>query len=387
MTTSISGSNDIVLSLDDLTDVSGFSSKNGTDMYGLERKSTFGNYEPGDIVDLINDTVSPVSSSFFQSRKIVNQVVVTASSFDCEVVEHIDNSKGSSIQKISDTTVSLQPGDYLCFYQVIGLIESPSSFRFNVSGVSAGIPFLAVPVNLNAGNSSGNFLHHLISTPTVVNVKVTGTSNAANLIIDGQLLTIIKINDHDLLQGPVGPTGPTGSNGPIGPIGSIGPTGPTGPSSSSFFFRKEGVLDAPVVVNSEVDLTASFGSLTTTGIDSLIFFDSLNNVFKCNPTTTNYYTFLITLRVSGSYTTSTNSEYVYELRRADGVEVITSRQYVRLNNDPLIKTTVMLLTTRVFPGGNDPYQTEGFKIFIKRLSGPEFSFDTVNDQQILFDGV
>jgi hypothetical protein len=320
-------------------------------MFGLERKTTLGDYEPGDIVDLINSTVVPVSSSFFQSNNTTGQTVNTTGDFLAEAMENVVLSKGSSIQKVNNTTISLQPG-----------------FKINVTGLSPGISFLASSININISNSSGNTIQRLISTPIAANLTIEGNlfTNISALIQD-QSLTIIQITDYDAIKGPPGPQGPVGI-------------------SDNFLYSKNGIFTNPILVNTEVDLTSSFGALSTTDINSLIFYDSINEVFKCDPLTTDFYHFLITLRISGNYSSNSNSEYTYELRRSDGVTVITSSQYLRFSNDPLIQTTVVILSTRVFPGGNDPFQTDGFKIFIKRLSGPAFTFDNVNNQSLIFDG-
>jgi hypothetical protein len=337
-------------------------------MFGLERKTTLGDYEPGDIVDLINSTVVPVSSSFFQSDKRTDQTVNTTGGFLAEAMENVVISKGSSIQKVNNTTVSLQPGDYLCFYSISTLINGVGKFKINVTGLSPGGSFLASSININISNSSGNTIQRLISTPIAANLTIEGNlyTNISALIQD-QSLTIIQITDYDAIKGPPGPQGPVGI-------------------SDNFLYSKNGIFTNPILVNTEVDLTSSFGALSTTDINSLIFYDSINEVFKCDPLTTDFYHFLITLRISGNYSSNSNSEYTYELRRSDGVTVITSSQYLRFSNDPLIQTTVVILSTRVFPGGNDPFQTDGFKIFIKRLSGPAFTFDNVNNQSLIFDG-
>lgn len=370
MSTSQSGSSEQIMRLDDLFDVRGFSNKSGPKMFGLERKTTLGDYEPGDIVDLINSTVMPVSSSFFQSNN-PTQSLTAAGNFQAEAMENVVISKGSSIQKVNNTTVSLQPGDYLCLYSVTTVYSGVIEFRYQVSGLSYGNEFYASPTDGTSNSSSGNMIQSLFSTPVAANLKIYGTlfTNASTLI-QNQTLTIIQITDYNAIKGPPGPQGP---QGPVG-------------INDNFLYSKNGIFTNPILVNTEVDLTSSFGALSTTDINSLIFYDSINEVFKCDPLTTDFYHFLITLRISGNYSSNSNSEYTYELRRSDGVTVITSWQYLRFSNDPLIQTTAVILSTRVFPGGNDPFQIDGFKIFVKRLSGPSFTFDNVNNQSLIFDG-
>jgi hypothetical protein len=107
-------------------------------------------------------------------------------------------------------------------------------------------------------------------------------------------------------------------------------------------------------------------------------------VYKCDPTTTFFYSFIVTIRISGSYVNNIDSEYQYEIRRANGVTPVTSVQYVRLNNNPLVNVTVAIITTRVFPGGADPYQTEGFTIFVTKNNGPDFVIENLT-QEIVFE--
>lgn len=369
MSTSQSGSSEQIMRLDDLFDVRGFSNKSGPKMFGLERKTTFGDYEPGDIEDLINSTVMPVSSSFFQSNK-TSQTLNTTGGFQAEAMENVVISKGSSIQKVDNTTVSLQPGDYLCLYSVTAVYNGIIEFRYTVSGLSYGNEFFAAPIDSASTSSSGNMIQSLFSTPIVANLKILGTLFTSSALIQRQTLTIIQITDYNAIKGPPGPQGP---QGPVG-------------INDNFLYSKNGIFTNPILVNTEVDLTSSLGALSSTDINSLIFYDSINEVFKCDPLTTDFYHFLITLRISGNYSSNSNSEYTYELRRSDGVTVITSWQYLRFSNDPLIQTTAVILSTRVFPGGNDPFQIDGFKIFVKRLSGPTFTFDNVNNQSLIFDG-
>lgn len=371
MSTSQSGSSEQIMRLDDLFDVRGFSNKSGPKMFGLDRKTTFGDYEPGDIEGLINSTVMPVSSSFFQSNKTTNQTLNTTGEFEAEAMENVVISKGSSIQKVDNTTVSLQPGDYLCFYNVSEVFNGLIEFEFDVTGLSYGNSFSTIPVDSNSKFSSGNMMQSLFSTPIAANLKISGILyTTTGTSIQKQTLTIIQITDYNAIKGPPGPQGP---QGPVG-------------INDNFLYSKNGIFTNPILVNTEVDLTSSLGALSTTDINSLIFYDSINEVFKCDPLTTDFYHFLITLRISGNYSSNSNSEYTYELRRSDGVTVITSWQYLRFSNDPLIRTTAVILSTRVFPGGNDPFQIDGFKIFVKRLSGPTFTFDNVNIQSLIFDG-
>jgi len=399
MTTSISGSKTQRLSLDDLINVRGFTNSLPPSSYSLERKSTGADFEPGNVVDLINATVSPVTSSYFQSSSSGDQSLSADGPFTCEVVSTVLKTKGTDIQRISNTEVSLEPGDYLCFYQIANVSSpgSPLQFRFDVNGGLVGVPCLALPVSSSATDSSGNSLHCLISVTSTATLRTLGSVLLAPAIVFDQLLTIYKINDYNVMQGPEGPTGPTGPagldgpagpTGPEGPEGPIGPTGPAGPTGGymSFAYINRGTLAAPATVNTQLDLTPLLAALPVTGFDSKIFYDSGNQVYKWDPSTNDLYNFTITFRASGSYATNQDSEYLYEIRRADGVTVITSVPYVRLTNNALVQETVFTLVTRVFPGGADPYQTQGFKIFVTRSLGPALTYNTLDQQSLIFDG-
>ena len=108
MTTSISGSKTQRLSLDDLINVRGFTNSLPPSSYSLERKSTGADFEPGNVVDLINATVSPVTSSYFQSSSSGDQSLSADGPFTCEVVSTVLKTKGTDIQRISNTEVSLE---------------------------------------------------------------------------------------------------------------------------------------------------------------------------------------------------------------------------------------------------------------------------------------
>jgi hypothetical protein len=57
----------------------------------------------------------------------------------------------------------------------------------------------------------------------------------------------------------------------------------------------------------------------------------------------------------------------------------------RLTAGVYIARTVAVIPTRVFPGGADPYQTDGFKVFMVKTNGSDFILDNVNNQEIVFE--
>jgi len=154
----------------------------------------------------------------------------------------------------------------------------------------------------------------------------------------------------------------------------------------NFFYREKGVLSAPILVSvTPINLTPIYGGLVTTSFNPLIFYDGINGVFKADLSTDYFYSFFINIRISGTFSSNNQSELSFSIRRPDGVTEITSVEVVRLSSGNFIRKTVAVIPTRVFPGGADPYQTEGFKIYVVKKSGTDFTFDDVNDQEIVFE--
>jgi hypothetical protein len=132
-------------------------------------------------------------------------------------------------------------------------------------------------------------------------------------------------------------------------------------------------------------LTPIYGALTTTNFSSLIFYDSINQVYKTDPTTNHFYSFFVNIRISGSFVSNYQTELSFSLRRIDNVTEITSVQLNRLTAGVYTARTVAVIPTRVFPGGADPYQTDGFKVFMVKTNGSDFILDNVNNQEIVFE--
>ena len=125
--------------------------------------------------------------------------------------------------------------------------------------------------------------------------------------------------------------------------------------------------------------------MTTTSFDPLVTYDSINQVYKCDPTTTFFYSFFVNIRTSGTFASNNECELSFSIRRPDGTTEITSVELVRINSSDFISKTVAVIPTRVFPGGSDPYQLDGFKIFVVKESGPNFTLDATNNQEIVFE--
>jgi len=117
----------------------------------------------------------------------------------------------------------------------------------------------------------------------------------------------------------------------------------------------------------------------------LVIYDSINNVFKSDPSTTYFYSFFVNIRVSGEFASNNESELSFSIRRPDGVTEITSVELVRINSGAFVSKTVAVIPTRVFPGGTDPYQIDGFKLYVVKTTGSNFTFDTVNNQELVME--
>jgi hypothetical protein len=139
------------------------------------------------------------------------------------------------------------------------------------------------------------------------------------------------------------------------------------------------------VSTTPIDLTPIYGALATTSFSPLVTYDSINQVYKSDPTTTNFYSFFVNIRISGEFASNQRSELSFSIRRPDGVTVITSVELVKITTRFFVSKTVAVIPTRVFPGGADSYQTEGFKIYVVKTAGVDFTFDATNDQEIVFE--
>ena len=91
------------------------------------------------------------------------------------------------------------------------------------------------------------------------------------------------------------------------------------------------------------------------------------------------------IRISGTFGSNNTCVLSFSIRRPDDVTEITSVELVRISSGGFLEKTVAVIPTRVFPGGGDPYQTEGFKIYAVKINGPNFTLDTTNNQEIVFE--
>lgn len=141
-----------------------------------------------------------------------------------------------------------------------------------------------------------------------------------------------------------------------------------------------------VIDSTYKDMTSLIGSFINTAQGpSPITYDPVKNRFHCSAETTDYYSFSLIWRLSGTVGASVNqsSEFLVELRRGDGVTILPARRVfmkVSGGNVTFTNEAVVDIKIRVFAGGNDPFQdsvtaTGGFKIFVRKLSGNDLTLN------------
>lgn len=143
---------------------------------------------------------------------------------------------------------------------------------------------------------------------------------------------------------------------------------------NGWMYRNRGELASDVTIsNSVVDLTPIFGPLPVQAqAYPPMYYDSANQVYKVYQETRNYFAIRIiaTLTVQLSNNNS-NSSYEFILLRPDGVTPIRSfyTEKVAGLGRTINFSEAFVSSTRVEEGGNDNFQTAGFKIGARKLSG------------------
>lgn len=140
----------------------------------------------------------------------------------------------------------------------------------------------------------------------------------------------------------------------------------------------------------DINITPLFSSFTQNlQGSSLVTYDSTNGVFKCNPTTLDFYAFRMGLRLNATVVggTGTSSFYRVSLRRPDGVTVINSVLYNKAqgSTNTLVAEVIADIPTRVFSGGSDNFQTGGFKVYMSKISGQDLSITANQTQTLIFE--
>ena len=158
-----------------------------------------------------------------------------------------------------------------------------------------------------------------------------------------------------------------------------------------YWFTRKQSTESFQVNTVPTDITGRIisGANTRTENTPPVIFDSVNGLLKVDPSTVYPYSFIIqfrfTMRMSGA---QTRRLYI-QIRRPDGVTIIDSFPFDFGsdigNGVPFFLSAV--LQTRIFSGGLDPFQTQGFKIFLVSDPVDSFTFDPAdtNNFQINFE--
>lgn len=235
--------------------------------------------------------------------------------------------------------------------------------------------------NLVIGSDSGGGLttgsNNIIIGGNVASLPPTLSNNI--IIADGQGNQRLTVDNNGIVN-------ISNTNNVIGKTLGITSTGDVGIiEEQSSLVRFEGNV-TQTVSTTLVDLTPLLGPLTSIFENqNFVTYDSVNQVFKADATTTNYYTLSILLKISGTITVSgTNDHYseVY-LTRPNG-NVIATSIFSRSKSAPTAFTEIEAYgqDTFVFSGGLDPFQVDGFKLQAKVVGGNDL--DITGNQDLRF---
>lgn len=107
------------------------------------------------------------------------------------------------------------------------------------------------------------------------------------------------------------------------------------------------------------------------GIYNPLVYDNINNVIKVDPSLSVNYNFKILLRINARRQISGTGTFRLELRRANGIDLLSVADLEYAANTSIPNTTPIFkaveILTRVDSGGADPFQTQGFKLFIRSV--------------------
>lgn len=143
-----------------------------------------------------------------------------------------------------------------------------------------------------------------------------------------------------------------------------------------------GNLLTPIVITNTLhDITSIFANLPETNDNNnFIFYDFTNERFLANKNTTLGYSFRVVLRLDATISrgSALQSNYRVYLKRPNG-EIIVSKLFSKPSGVPItLEHDDMEINTRIYSGGNDPYQNEdtsfgGFKIYMEKISGQDLT--------------
>lgn len=124
------------------------------------------------------------------------------------------------------------------------------------------------------------------------------------------------------------------------------------------------------------------------GVANPFIYDSATNVIRVDPTTNYFYAFALRIRINIRLNYSLTGIFFFELRRADNVTVVDKYILPIPVGVGAINTPTLFsfeINTRIFSGGTDLFQTEGFTLYFLGTAGDTATFagtDGINFQMI-----
>lgn len=164
----------------------------------------------------------------------------------------------------------------------------------------------------------------------------------------------------------------------------------------SFTFINNKTLSSNIVINSStpVDLTNPImNNATVVQRNPLFYYDAANNLIRASDSTTNLYSLVIEILLSGTLTSGGSGDiFSITLHRPNDVIFRSFLYDSELTTETFTSKLIALIPTHVFPGGNDNFQLPplsppgiqgGFRIKIARVNGnATLTLTTLNAQSI-----
>jgi hypothetical protein len=129
-------------------------------------------------------------------------------------------------------------------------------------------------------------------------------------------------------------------------------------------------------------------TVTVQGVANPLIYNSATNVISVDPTTNYFYSFSLRIRLNIRLTYSNTGIFFFELRRANNVTVVDTYILTIPTGVGAVNTPTFFsfeINTRIFSGGTDLFQTEGFTLYFYGTPGDTATFagtDGINFQMI-----
>lgn len=124
------------------------------------------------------------------------------------------------------------------------------------------------------------------------------------------------------------------------------------------------------------------------GVANPLIYNSVTNVISVDPTTNYFYSFSLRIRLNIRLTYSNTGIFFFELRRANNVTIVDTYILTIPTGVGSVNTPTFFsfeINTRIFSGGTDLFQTEGFTLYFYGTPGDTATFagtDGINFQMI-----